>query len=55
MEMRLSVLRAGRTLPPGIFVVLISVRGLADPREMVRLEGSGQLENAITKIIEGDP
>jgi hypothetical protein len=32
MAVRLSVLRAGRSLPPGRFLVLTSVRGWVDPR-----------------------
>jgi hypothetical protein len=47
MSVRLSALRDGRALPQGIFLVLISVRGL-DPKATVRLEGSGQLKNPMT-------
>jgi hypothetical protein len=35
-------------LPPGRFLVLISIRGLVDPNAVVRLEGLGQLKNPVT-------
>jgi hypothetical protein len=44
MAVRLSVLRAGRRLPPGRFLVLISLAGWVDPRAIVRLEGLGKLK-----------
>jgi hypothetical protein len=45
MAVRLSALRTGRSLPPGRFLVLISVRGWVDPMITVRLKGLGQLKN----------
>jgi hypothetical protein len=48
MVVRLSALRAGRPLPPGGFLVLISVRGRADSRATVRLEGLYQSKNPVT-------
>jgi hypothetical protein len=47
MAVRLSALRAGRPLQPGIFLVLISVRGWVDSKTIMRLEGLGKLQNAI--------
>jgi hypothetical protein len=47
MTVRLSILRAGRPLHPGRFLILISVRDGVDPRAMVRLEGLGRLKNSI--------
>jgi hypothetical protein len=44
MAVRVSALRAGRHLPPRRFLVLISLRGLVDPRAIVLLEGLGQLK-----------
>jgi hypothetical protein len=38
----------GHPLPPGRFLVLISVRGWVDLRVIVRLEGLGQLKNSMT-------
>jgi hypothetical protein len=48
MAMRLSALCAGRHLPPGRFLLLISVRSWGDPRAIVRLEGLGKLKNSVT-------
>jgi hypothetical protein len=44
MAVRLLALYAGRPLPPGRSLVLISVRGCVDPRAIVRLEGLAQFE-----------
>jgi hypothetical protein len=49
MAVRLSALRP---LPPGIFLVLISVRGLVDPRAIERLEGLGHLKKSTSFGIE---
>jgi hypothetical protein len=46
MGVRLSALRASCTSPQGRFLVLISVRGLVDPRAIVRLEGLRQLRKS---------
>jgi hypothetical protein len=46
MAVRLSALCARRPLPPGRFLVLISVRGWVEPRAIVRLEGLGQLKKS---------
>jgi hypothetical protein len=48
MAVRLSALCACRPLPPGRFLVLISVRGWVDLRAIVRLEGLRQLKNPMT-------
>jgi hypothetical protein len=44
MAVRLSALHAGRPLPPGRFLVLISLRGWVDPRAILLLVGLGQLK-----------
>jgi hypothetical protein len=46
MAARLSALGADRFLPPGKFLVLISVRGWVDLRAIVRLEWLGQLKKS---------
>jgi hypothetical protein len=48
MAVGLPASRAGRPLPPGRFLVLISVRGWVDLGAIVRLEGLRQLKNAMT-------
>jgi hypothetical protein len=47
-----SVLHAGRSLPPGRFLVLISVRCAGNHSAIVRLEGLGQLNNPMISGIE---
>jgi hypothetical protein len=42
-----SALGAGRPLPTGRSLVLISVRGLLDPRATGRLQGLSQLKNQL--------
>jgi hypothetical protein len=52
---RLSALCAGRLLLPGIFLLLVSVRGCVDPRAIIRLERLGQFKNLINSMrIEPD-
>jgi hypothetical protein len=48
MVVRLSALCASRPLPPGRFLVPISVRGFVDPRVIVQLEGLDELKNQVT-------
>jgi hypothetical protein len=48
MAVSLSALRSGRRLNPGRFLVLIFVRGYIETRDIVRLEGLGELKNRMT-------
>jgi hypothetical protein len=48
MAVRLSDLSVGRPLPPGRFLVLISIRGCINPRAIMRLERLGKLKNQMT-------
>jgi hypothetical protein len=49
MAVRLSALNAGRSLHPGRFLVLISVRGCVDPRTTVRLTVTSMQTNPDTE------
>jgi hypothetical protein len=51
MAARLSASRAGRPLPPGIFLVLIYVGGCVHPRAIMRLEGLGQFKDPMTSFV----
>jgi hypothetical protein len=56
MAVRLLALRAGRTLPPGRFLVLISVRGWVHPRAIVRIRSieksiSSGLDTATFRLV----
>jgi hypothetical protein len=48
MTVRLSALRSDRPLPPGRFLVLISVRSWVNSRAVVRLEELHQLKHLMT-------
>jgi hypothetical protein len=50
MAMRLSIVSADYLLPPGRFLVPISVTDRVDPMTIVRLEGLGQLKNLMTSL-----
>jgi hypothetical protein len=43
---KVVTLQAGRFLPPGKFLILISVRGQVDLGPIVRLEGLGKLKKS---------
>jgi hypothetical protein len=43
-----SLTRRSHLYPPGIFLVLIYIRGSIDPRAILRREGLGQFKNPIT-------
>jgi hypothetical protein len=47
MAIKLTVMCAGRPLPPGKFFVLIFVSGSVDPKAIVQLEGLGKLKNPV--------
>jgi hypothetical protein len=47
-------LSASRTLPPGSFLALVSVRGCAKPRAIVRSQGLGKLKKSDRRIPEPD-
>jgi hypothetical protein len=51
MAAKLSALCADRPLPPGRFLVLISVRDWVEPRVIVRLEGLDQTKKKSTYLI----
>jgi hypothetical protein len=50
MAVKLSASRAGRPLPQGRFLALISVRSWVDPRTIVRLEELCKLKNTESGI-----
>jgi hypothetical protein len=52
MVVRLSALLASYPLPPGRFLVLISIRGWVDPKALLWLEGFGKLKNPLKSGIE---
>jgi hypothetical protein len=52
MVVRFSALCAGRPLPSGRFLVLISVRGCVNPRAIVRLEGLDNLKKSTSSGLD---
>jgi hypothetical protein len=48
MAVRFSALRADRPLPPGWYVLLISVIAWVDSKDIVLLDGLGQLKDPMT-------